>query len=129
MFGAFLARVEAQQNISGASEMKTRLSVLAVAAAAIVAMTTPASSKTFRYANDGDSNSMDPYARNETFLLTFTHNIYEPLVRWNEQVKLEPALATEWSQPSPTVWRFKLRPNVKFHDGAPFSADGGCAAG
>ena len=103
--------------------MKIRLSVLAVAAAAIVAMTTPASSKTFRYANDGDSNSMDPYARNETFLLTFTHNIYEPLVRWNEQVKLEPALATEWSQPSPTVWRFKLRPNVKFHDGAPFSAD------
>ena len=34
-----------------------------------------------------------------------------------------PALATEWQQVSPTLWRFKLRPNVKFHDGTPFTAD------
>ena len=36
---------------------------------------------------------------------------------------LAPALATKWTQTSPTVWRFDLRPGVKFHDGTPFTAD------
>ena len=82
-----------------------------------------ADTKTFRWANDGDANSMDPYARQETFLLAFTHNIYEPLIRRNREMKLEPGLATEWSQVAPTVWRFKLRQGVEFHDGSPFDAD------
>ena len=43
--------------------------------------TLAAQANTFRWANDGDVNSMDPYARNETFLLTFNQNIYDPLVR------------------------------------------------
>ena len=36
---------------------------------------------------------------------------------------LEPALATSWEQTSPTVWRFHLRPGVKWQDGSPFTAD------
>jgi peptide/nickel transport system substrate-binding protein len=38
-------------------------------------------------------------------------------------MKLEPGLATEWSRTEPTVWRLKLRQEVKFHDGTPFTAD------
>ena len=34
-----------------------------------------------------------------------------------------PQLATEWQQIGPLQWRFKLRPDVKFHDGTPFTAD------
>jgi peptide/nickel transport system substrate-binding protein len=82
-----------------------------------------ASAATLRWANDGDVNSMDPYARNETFLLTFMQNIYEPLVRRSKDLKVEPALATEWAQTAPDVWRFKLRQGVKFSDGTPFTAD------
>ncbi len=66
---------------------------------------------------------MDPYARQETFLLSFDSNMYEPLVRRDKTLKLEPALAVSWSQPNPTTWRFKLRQGVKFHDGSPFTAD------
>ena len=36
---------------------------------------------------------------------------------------LEPALATSWEQTSPTVWRFHLRPGVKWQDGSPFTAE------
>jgi peptide/nickel transport system substrate-binding protein len=95
--------------------------ILAAALAAALAL--PAAAQTFRWANDGDANSMDPYGRNETFLLTFTGNMYEPLVRRNRTLELEPALALRWEQPSPTVWRFHLRPDVRFHEGEPFTAD------
>jgi peptide/nickel transport system substrate-binding protein len=83
----------------------------------------PAAAKTFRWANDGDANSMDPYTRSETFLLTFTQNFYDPLVRRDRDLKLEPALATSWEQPNPTTWRFHLRHGVKFQGGEPFTAD------
>ncbi len=83
----------------------------------------PADAATFRWANDGDANSMDPYTRNETFLLTFTQNIYDPLVRRDKNLKVEPALAERWEQPTPDTWRFHLRHGVKFHGGEPFTAD------
>jgi peptide/nickel transport system substrate-binding protein len=82
-----------------------------------------AGAATFKWANDGDANSMDPYTRAETFLLTFTQNIYEPLVRRDRQMRVEPALAESWESPSPTVWRFHLRPGVKFQEGQSFTAD------
>ena len=78
---------------------------------------------TFRWANDGDVNAMDPETRQETVQLSFLSNIYEPLVRRNRDLGLEPALATSWEQPSPTVWRFHLRQDVKWQDGSAFSAD------
>ena len=39
------------------------------------------------------------------------------------ELKIEPALAKSWEIVSPTVWRFKLRQGVKFHNGDPFTAD------
>ena len=85
--------------------------------------TVPGSAATLRWANDGDANSMDPYTRSETFLLTFTQNFYDPLVRRNRDLKVEPALAERWEQPDPRTWRFHLRHNVKFQEGQPFTAD------
>ncbi|WP_218578830.1 ABC transporter substrate-binding protein [Vineibacter terrae] len=82
-----------------------------------------AEAKTFKWTNAGDVSAMDPYYRNETFLLTFLENIYEPLVRRDRKLELEPALAVKWGQTSPTTWFFDLRRGVKFHDGTPFTAD------
>jgi len=93
------------------------------AAALLAGSALSAEAHTFRWANDGDVNSMDPYARQETFLLAFNANIYEPLVRRDAQMRVEPALAERWENPSPTVWRFHLRRNVRFSDGTPFTAD------
>ena len=82
-----------------------------------------ADAKTFKWANSGDVSSMDPYARQETFQLTFTANIYDALVRRDKDLKLEASLATKWGNTDPTHWYFDLRPNVKFSDGTPFTAD------
>jgi peptide/nickel transport system substrate-binding protein len=89
--------------------------------AAVAAL--PARGATFKWANDGDVNAMDPATRQETVQLSFLSNIYEPLVRRNRDLELEPALAQSWEKISPTVWRFHLRPGVKWQDGSPFTAD------
>ncbi|HEV7913217.1 MAG TPA: ABC transporter substrate-binding protein, partial [Albitalea sp.] len=78
---------------------------------------------TLRVANVGDVQSMDPHSLNETLQLSFTASVYEPLVGRDKKMGLVPLLATQWTQTSPTVWRFDLRRGVKFHDDTPFTAD------
>jgi peptide/nickel transport system substrate-binding protein len=90
---------------------------------ALLGLAAAAEAKTLRWANDGDVSSIDPYGRNESFLLSFLGNLYEPLARRDENLRLEPALATAWKTTAPDVWRFELRQGVKFHDGSPFTAD------
>ena len=82
-----------------------------------------AQAKTFRYAYRIDPASLDPHALAETFTLSWLGQVYEPLVGRGKNLELVPALATKWEQPDPKIWRFHLRPNVKFHDGEPFTAD------
>ncbi len=79
--------------------------------------------KTLKWAFQGDVATLDPYAHAESFTGNFLHHIYEPLVRRGRDLGFEAALATEWELIEPTVWRFRLREGVKFHDGKPFSAD------
>jgi peptide/nickel transport system substrate-binding protein len=83
----------------------------------------PAHAVSFRFSNQGDPLSMDPHSLNETLQLSFLNNIYESLVALDKNLKIGPALATDWKQTSPTVWRFNLRKNVTFHNGEKFTAD------
>ncbi len=100
--------------------MNFRLRVLA---ASLMLMAGLAQAVTLRVANQGDATSMDPHSLNESLQLTFTNNIYEPLVSRDKKLGLTPGLASKWSQPSPTVWRFELRRGVQFHDGSLLTAD------
>ena len=104
--------------------MTLRQTLLAAALATSLAMAGGAASAvTLRVANQGDSNSMDPHSLNESLQLSFTGNVYEPLVGRDKKLALTPALATSWKQTSPTVWRFELRKGVLFHGGEKFTAD------
>ncbi len=48
----------------------------------------------------------------------------EYLVLSDQTLTLQPVLATSWSSNATAdVWTFKLRPGVKFHNGAPMTAD------
>jgi peptide/nickel transport system substrate-binding protein len=94
-----------------------------LAAAALVAFVAAADAKTLRWSSQGDILTMDPHSQNEGLNNAFSDHIYEPLVTRGKDLKVEPCLAVSWEQVSPTVMRFKLRPNVRFHDGSPFTAD------
>jgi peptide/nickel transport system substrate-binding protein len=100
--------------------MKLNTTVLTAALALACGMS---HAVTLRIANQGDATSMDPHSFNESLQLSTTGNIYDPLVGRGKDLGLEPALATKWTQTSPTVWRFELRKGVTFHDGTPFTAD------
>jgi peptide/nickel transport system substrate-binding protein len=99
--------------------MKRSLSILAV----LVFSTTVVCAQTFRWASQGDPQTMDPHAQNELLTNAMNGQVYETLVNRDKKLALEPVLATEWKEITPTKWRLKLRPNVKFHDGSPFTAD------
>lgn len=86
-------------------------------------LSTTAGAKTLKWSSQGDIVTFDPYAHTESFTANVQHHVYEPLVRRNAKLEIEPALATSWKIVEPTRWRFTLRPGVKFHDGAPFTAD------
>jgi peptide/nickel transport system substrate-binding protein len=103
--------------------MSQKAWVAALGVALSVVLTQPAAAKTLRWANDGDVPSMDPYFQNETTLIGYLGNVYDPLVGRGKKLELEPRLALSWENTAPTVWRFHLRPNVKFADGTPFSPD------
>ena len=103
--------------------MRRALTALAAIPALAVLVAGPIDAKTLRWGNQGDVLSMDPYAVYTTINASFLQNIYEPLIRFDRNLKLEPSLATKWETVGPTTWRFTLRPGVFFHDGSAFNAD------
>ncbi len=49
--------------------------------------------------------SLDPYSYGETFTLSVLNHVYEGLVRYTGDLKIEPALAQSWETVTPTTWR------------------------
>ena len=71
----------------------------------------------------GDPGTLNPtkdggIAANYTGVL-----IRDRLVCVGQDGGVVPCLATTWDTPNPTTYVFHLRPNVKFSNGAPFTAD------
>jgi peptide/nickel transport system substrate-binding protein len=101
-------------------------SILKTAAglAALALVATTADARTLTWARTGDALTLDPHAQNEGPTLNLQHQIYEPLLVRDHTGKIHPTLAVSWKVTAdPTVWEFKLRQGVKFHNGNPFNAD------
>lgn len=98
--------------------------LLAAALAALVGLAAPAlEAKTLRWGAAREIASLDPYSFGETFTLSVLNHVYEGLVRYTGDLKIEPALAESWENTTPTTWRFRLRRGVTFHNGDAFTAD------
>ncbi len=71
----------------------------------------------------GKAETFDP-ALGSSFIDASRYlNVYDLLVRVDSELNLQPGLALEWEpNGDSTVWQFKLRPDVVWHDGKPFTA-------
>ena len=70
-----------------------------------------------------EPTAMDPHYHNLSPNNSLLTHIFESLVDQDERQRLQPGLAESWKAIDDTTWEFKLRRNVKFHDGTPFTAD------
>ena len=99
-----------------------RLGVLAASAAFALSWSLAAAAP-LQIATAFDPQTMDPPSLALQYHTRVVFQIYESLVGRDQNYRLVPVLATSWSQTDPLTWRFKLRPDVHFHDGSPFTAE------
>ena len=99
-----------------------RVMLVALLLGAGLAASSPGAT-TLRFASAFDPQSLDPHALALQYQTRVVSQIYESLVFRDRNFAIVPALAVSWETLEPKRWRFKLRPNVRFHDGAPFTAD------
>ncbi len=95
----------------------------AVAALLLGAAVDASAQNTLRWASQGDALTFDPHAQNEGPTNTANQQVYEPLIWRDADLEMQPGLALSWEAVEPTVWEFKLREGVTFHDGTAFTAD------
>ncbi|MCQ4086531.1 nickel ABC transporter substrate-binding protein [Saccharibacillus sp. JS10] len=82
-----------------------------------------ASAKTVTMSWPRDIGTMNPHTYNPSQLFAQSM-IYDPLVSYGKDGKLEPALAESWDiSKDGKTYTFKLRPNVKFSDGSDLNAE------
>ncbi|SDQ26402.1 peptide/nickel transport system substrate-binding protein [Virgibacillus subterraneus] len=81
--------------------------------------------KTLVFGRGADSIQLDPSKVTDGESIYVTNQIYDTLVRYKEEnTEVKPALAEDWNTSEDgTVWTFKLREDVKFHDGNDFTAE------
>lgn len=70
-----------------------------------------------------DLATMDPQSSNRASNWMVQRNIFDKLVHERPDGTVEPRLATSWEFLNETTLRFKLRKDVKFHNGEPFTAE------
>ncbi|TVQ28546.1 MAG: ABC transporter substrate-binding protein [Spirochaetaceae bacterium] len=71
----------------------------------------------------GEADTLDPHVTGARRAYTVMMNVFETLVYRDADNVYQPGLATEWSwNDAGTVYTFRLREGVTFHDGAPFNA-------
>ena len=72
---------------------------------------------------DVDAGTLDPRLSRDTTSSRAIDLIYSGLVHITPNLAAVPDLAESWETPDPTTWVFKLRPDLKFSDGSPLTAD------
>lgn len=71
----------------------------------------------------GSFSTFNPYASSELVTFTVNANIFESLVRFDEHLAVQPALAESWENVNARTWVFHLREGVLFHNGDTLTAE------
>jgi peptide/nickel transport system substrate-binding protein len=81
-----------------------------------------AGAATLKVGLDADPVSLDPHVQLSGGMLQYSHWVFDPLVRYAQDMSIEPRLATRWERVDDNTMRFFLRQGVKFHSGNTFTA-------
>lgn len=85
--------------------------------------TTGSSKNVLRYALMSEPTTLDPATVQDGTTIDLLQQIFEGLVRWSPENKIEPNLAEKWDiSPDGKVYTFHLRKGVKFHNGREMTA-------
>jgi peptide/nickel transport system substrate-binding protein len=96
--------------------------VLCLLAAVAAGCAAKQDARTLRIATYAPPSTFDPHHHAETAASAVLCNVYDGLVAMSPTMGIEPALAISWEQLDASRLRLALRPGVRFHDGAPFTA-------
>ena len=99
-----------------------KFTVLFLAILLIVGLGAVAQAKVLRVALDAGPVSQDPQVQLSGGMLQYSHWVFDPLVRYRQDMSFEPRLAEKWGRIDDRTMRFHLRKGVKFHSGNPFTA-------
>jgi peptide/nickel transport system substrate-binding protein len=99
------------------------VAVLALGAAGAAALPAAAQNQNLTVGIGGSPTSLDPHFYNASPNISLTMHLFDRLVEQDARARIRPMLAESWRPVSDTVWEFKLRPGVKWHDGRDFTAE------
>ena len=110
--------------------MRLRRLAIALAALAAVILSTArpgafpaARAQELKLAIGAAVTSLDPHFHNAAQNTSVFSHFFDRLVNRTAEAGVAPGLAVSWQAVADTVWEFRLRPGVHWHDGAPFTAD------
>jgi len=101
--------------------MKKRL-VLCLTVLMLFSFGSIAGAKDLKLGLDAGPVSQDPQVQLSGGMLQYSHWVFDPLVRYAQDMSFEPRLAERWERIDDLTMRFYLRKGVKFHSGNPFTA-------
>lgn len=101
----------------------TLAGLLAVAAAPALAQETPKQGGTLAIQLNADIRSLEPGINRDANSDTVVQMIFEGLVGYKTDLTVGPALADSWTvSDEGKTYTFKLRPEARFHNGAPVTS-------
>ena len=78
--------------------------------------------KVFRWSSAGDFHTFDVHAQNESLNSAANAAVYEALVRYNTDMRVEPCLASQYQRVK-NGFLFTIRENMRFHEGETLTAE------
>jgi peptide/nickel transport system substrate-binding protein len=94
-----------------------------LAAMVAAGLAAPVSAQNLTIATGGAITSLDPHFFNAAPNNAIAQHIFGRLVDRDHQARVRPDLAESWRVVSDTEWEFRLRRDVTWHDGRPFTAE------
>ena len=94
-----------------------------LAAALLLALIPAAFAENLSIAFADPISSADPQLNNHAGDRSLALHFWDSIINSRDGGKLEPALAASWRAIDERTWEFKLRNDIKWQDGTPFTAD------